>query len=131
MSLIDWKYMFCILRQFSIFPGGLKPCRFAVEAESMGINLPPCYYFLVQIECSGCWKIICLIFDAPIVHLSCYWSGKAKNNWNELCIPISEIATSHIYRLKKTRNKGDRKLCVFLIERRVRTQCYIFWVSSG
>ena len=27
--------------------------------------------------------------------------------------PISEIGTSHIYRLKKTRNEGDQKLCFF------------------
>ena len=26
---------------------------------------------------------------------------------------ISEIATSHVYRLKKIRNKGDLKLCFF------------------
>ena len=27
--------------------------------------------------------------------------------------PISEIATSHVYRLKKTRNEGDLKFCFF------------------
>ena len=114
VDVTHWlKIHVCLLRQFSIFPGGLKPCRFAVEAESMGVNLPPCYYFLVQIECSGCWKMICLIFDASLVHLSCYCSRKAENNWNELFIPISEIATSHIYKLKKTRNKGDRNLVFF------------------
>ena len=26
--------------------------------------------------------------------------------------PISEIATSHVCRLKKTRNEGDQKYCV-------------------
>ena len=31
--------------------------------------------------------------------------------------PISEIATSHVYRLKKTRNEGDQKSHVFLIKR--------------
>ena len=30
-----------ILREFSIFPGGLKSCQFAIEAELMGLNLPP------------------------------------------------------------------------------------------
>ena len=39
--------------------------------------------------------------------------------------PISEFATSHVYRLKKTRNEGDLKLHVFLIKR-VRIQCYIY-----
>ena len=39
--------------------------------------------------------------------------------------PISEFATSHVYRLKKTRNEGDLKLRVLLIKR-VRIQCYIF-----
>ena len=34
----------CILRQFLIFPGGLKSSCFAVEAKSMGVNLPPCYF---------------------------------------------------------------------------------------
>ena len=44
--------------------------------------------------------------------------------------PISEIVTSHVYWLKKTRsrNMGDLKLHVFLIKR---VQCHIFWVSSG
>ena len=39
--------------------------------------------------------------------------------------PISEIATSHVCRLKKTRNEGDQKLRVFLIKR-VRAQCHKF-----
>ena len=39
--------------------------------------------------------------------------------------PISEIATSHVYMLKKTRNEGDQKSCVFLIKR-VRAQCHKF-----
>ena len=30
--------------------------------------------------------------------------------------PISEISTSHVYRLKKTRNEGDQKLRIFLIK---------------
>ena len=41
--------------------------------------------------------------------------------------PNSEIATSHVYRIKKTRNKGDQKLCVF----RVRVHCHILWGSKG
>ena len=36
--------------------------------------------------------------------------------------PVSEISTSHVYRLKKTRNEGDWKFHIFLIKR-VRTQC--------
>ena len=46
--------------------------------------------------------------------------------------PISEIATSHIYRLKKTRNEGDLKPRVFLIKK-VRTVPYISsvkWLSD-
>ena len=44
--------------------------------------------------------------------------------------PISQIVTSHVYRFKKTRNRGDQKLHVLLIKR-VRAQWHIFWVSSG
>ena len=45
--------------------------------------------------------------------------------------PISEKATSHVGEgLNKTSNKGGQKLHVFLIKR-VRRQCYIFWLSSG
>ena len=43
---------------------------------------------------------------------------------------ISEIATSHVFRFKKTRNKGHQKPRVFLIKR-VRAQCHKFWVSNG
>ena len=46
--------------------------------------------------------------------------------------PISEIATSHVYRLKKTRNEGDLKSHIFLFKR-VRTQYYILsvkWLSG-
>ena len=45
--------------------------------------------------------------------------------------PISEIVTSHVCRLKKTRNEGDQKLHVFLIKKRVRVHSIIkFWVSN-
>ena len=49
-----------------------------------------------------------------IVHLSCYCSCKEKNSWNELSNIgtsdlISENATYHVYRIKKTRNKRDLK----------------------
>ena len=44
--------------------------------------------------------------------------------------PVSEIATSHVYRLKKTRNEGDLKSRVFLIKR-VRTHILsVKWLSS-
>ena len=44
--------------------------------------------------------------------------------------PISEIETSHVYRLKKTRNEGDLKSRVFLIKR-VRTHILsVKWLSS-
>ena len=43
VDVTHWlKKHVCILRQFSIFPGGLKSCPFVVEAESMDVNLPPC-----------------------------------------------------------------------------------------
>ena len=38
---------------------------------------------------------------------------------------ISEIATSHVYRLKKTRNESDLK-SRFVLIKRVRIQCYIY-----
>ena len=44
--------------------------------------------------------------------------------------PISDIVTSDVCRLKKTRNKGDWKPQVFLVKG-VMAQCHIFWVSSG
>ena len=41
--------------------------------------------------------------------------------------PISEIATSHVYRLKKTRNESDRaKIANFLNQKSENTRCYIF-----
>ena len=46
---------------------------------------------------------------------------------------ISEIATSHVYRLEKTRNKGDLKLRVFLIKKSEDTVPYILsvkWLSD-
>ena len=46
--------------------------------------------------------------------------------------PISEIATSHVYKLKKTRNKGDLKSCFFNQESEV-TVSYILiakWLSG-
>ena len=39
--------------------------------------------------------------------------------------PTSEIETSRVYRLKKTRNEGDLKSRAFLI-RRVTIPCHIF-----
>ena len=42
--------------------------------------------------------------------------------------PISEIGTSHIYRLKKTRNKGDQK-CVFFNQESEDTVLYILSVK--
>ena len=115
-------------------------CRSTIPRSTSCVHLPLCYltcyfksdiykYFLVQIECLGCWKIILSVFDAPIVHMSCYCLCKERNNWNELHIqyrtnhPIFEIATSHVCRLKKTRNQ-----CFF---KRVRAQCYILCVSNG
>ena len=32
----------CVLREFSIFPGGFKSYCFAIEAGSMGVKLLPC-----------------------------------------------------------------------------------------
>ena len=120
VDVTHWlKKHVCIVRQFSNFPGGkifaVLPYGGIQERKFTPVLLQEWYeYFLVQIECSGCWKIILpYCHFAPIVYLYCYCSGKAKNNWNELCIsigpshPISEIGTSHIYRLKKTRNEGD------------------------
>ena len=47
--------------------------------------------------------------------------------------PISEIVTSHVYKLKKTRNEGDLKSHIFLFKR-VRTQCRytqsVKWLSG-
>ena len=44
--------------------------------------------------------------------------------------PISEIATSHVCRLEKTRNKGDEKWHVFLIKGvRAHTVSYILTVK--
>ena len=46
--------------------------------------------------------------------------------------PISEIMTSHVYRLKKkTRNEGDQKMC--FVVKRVRIQRHILsvkWLSG-
>ena len=43
VEVTHWlKKHVCILRKFSIFPGGFKSYRFAVEAGSMGVKLPPC-----------------------------------------------------------------------------------------
>ena len=107
VDVTHWlKIHVCLLSVFD-FSGGIETLPFCRRGGIHGRKL------LVQIECSGCWKLICLIFDASLVHLSCYCSRKAENNWNELFIPISEIATSHIYKLKKTRNKGDRNLVFF------------------
>ena len=46
---------------------------------------------------------------------------------------ISEIATSHIYKLKKTRNEGDLKLHVFFNQESEETVPYISsvkWLSD-
>ena len=44
--------------------------------------------------------------------------------------PISEIETSHIYRLKKTRNEGDLKLHVFFNQESEDTVLYILSVRG-
>ena len=113
----------CILREFLIFLGGFKCFRFAVEAGSM--------------ETLHAGKWFNLIFDAPIVPSSRYYIVAVKKITTGISFvssigpshPISEITFSHVYRLKKTRNEGDRKTRVFLIKRE-RTQCHITWVSS-
>ena len=87
---------------------------------------------LVQIECSGCWKIILSYFwysNSPFVLLIAVVKQKRTTEMSFVSSisigpshPISEIVTSHIYRLKKTRirNEGDRKLCVFFNQERVK-----------
>ena len=98
-------------------------------------------YFLVQIKCSGCWKFISsYVWCCNIIHLSCYCdknrttrisfisSSKGPNH------PISEIVTSHVYRLKikKTKNESDRaKIANFLNQKNENTLLYILWVSTG
>ena len=43
VEVTHWlKNHVCILSEFSIFPGGFKSYRFAVEAGSMDVKLPPC-----------------------------------------------------------------------------------------
>ena len=124
------------------FSGGIEILPFCWRGGIHGRKYIPVLFqewydwFLVQFECSVCWKIILSYFDAPRVHLSCYCGGKAKTTEMSFASsigpshPISEIGTSHTHRIKTTRNKGDRKLHVLLIKR-VRTQCSIFWVSSA
>ena len=91
-------------------------------------------YFLVQIKCSGCWKVISsYVWCCNIIHLSCYCN---KNRTTGISFvsssirpnhAISEIATSHVYRLKKTRNESDRaKIANFLNQKSKNTRCYIF-----
>ena len=127
-SLNGWKNMFVFWGSFRFFWGNeiLPFCR------RSGIHEPkftPALfqewyeYFLVQIKCSGCWKVISsYVWCCNIIHLSCYCD---KNRTTGISFvsssigpnhPISEIATSHVYRLKKTKNESDRvkwKLQIF------------------
>ena len=143
MSLIGWKNMFVLWDIFN-FSRGIEILLFCSVDGIYEHKFTPMLFqewyenLLVQIECSGCWKII----------LSCFWCSKfallllrrsvkqrKTEKWALYPVigpshPISEIGTSHIYRLKKTRNEGGWSKIVFLIKR-VRAQCYIFWVSCG
>ena len=62
--------------------------------------------------------------------MSCYCGCKKRTSGESFesiigpSNPVSEIATSHDCRLKKTRNKGGQKSRAFLIKR-VRAQCHI------
>ena len=106
VEVTHWlKKHVCILRQFSIFPGDKI---FAHGRKFTPVLFEEWYeYFLVQIKCSDCWKIISSYFwcSKPISSFVLLCSCKEKNNWNELCIqyrtvgtshPTSEIATSHV-----------------------------------
>ena len=109
----------------------------------MGINLPLCYFksdmntFQCKSNVQVVGKSFCHIFMLQQFICLCPAIAAIKQRTTEMSFvssigprhPISEIATSHIYWLKKTRNKGDQKLRVFLIKR-VRTQCYQLHILS-
>ena len=93
------------------------------ENQNFGVNTPR------RVISSKSEKNIVLFLMLQIVHLSCYIAAVKKRTTGMSFIfsiepshPISAIATSHVYRLKKTRNEGDhdQKLHTFLIKR-VRT----------
>ena len=142
MSLIGWKNLFVLWGSFQIFRG-----RIFVVLPYGGIQgrkfTPVLFqewyeYFLVQIKCSGCWKVISsYVWCCNIIHLSCYCDKNRTTGINFVSSsigpnqPISEIATSHVYRLKKTKNESDRaKIANFLNQKNENTLLYILWVSS-
>ena len=122
--------MFLFWGSFWFFRGdwnlAILPYRGGIHGHKF---TPMLFQELVQIECSGCWKIILSYFwysNSPFVLLIAVVKQKRTTEMSfasSISIgpshPISEIVTSHIYRLKKTRirNEGDRKLCFFLIKR--------------
>ena len=134
------KYV-CILRQFLIFPGEWNLAVLLRSGIHEGKFTPALFqewyeYFLVQIKCSGCWKVISSYVWCCKIHLSCYCDKNRKTGISFVSSigpnhPISEIATSHVYMLKKTRNESDRaKIANFLNQKSENTLLYILWVSS-
>ena len=88
-----------------------------MHGSSSRANLPPCYFksdmntFQCKLNIQVAGKSFCLIFDAPIVHMSCYCSWKERNKWN--VTSFLKFVNSHVCRLKMTRNEGDLKLQFF------------------
>ena len=94
--------------------------------------------FLVQIECSNCWKMILskFLWFNSFVFCICYCGCKERKKWNELQIQY-RTKSPHFWnnnfsclQAKNTRDTINKKSSVFLIKR-VRAQYNIFWVSNG
>ena len=99
------------------FYGGIEILLFCRRSRIHGHKFTPVLfqewyeYFLVQTECSGCWKIISSYFwcsNSSFVLL--LWSQR-KQNCNELCIQLQYDQVTPFLGVK--------------------TQCDILWVASS